>query len=42
MSILGYRFEPKIWAIILMVVFVLIFSSLGRWQLNRADGRAHV
>lgn len=37
MSILGYRFEPKIWAIILMVVFVLIFSSLGRWQLNRAE-----
>lgn len=37
MSILGYRFKPKIWAIVLMVVFILIFSSLGRWQLNRAE-----
>ncbi|GKS70237.1 surfeit locus 1 family protein [Nitrosomonas sp. PY1] len=37
MSILGYRFKPKVWAIILMIAFVLIFSSLGRWQLNRAE-----
>lgn len=37
MNILGYRFKPKIGMIVLMMFFVVIFSSLGRWQLNRAD-----
>lgn len=37
MNILGYRFKPKIWTIVLMIFFVAIFSSLGRWQMSRAD-----
>jgi len=37
MNILGYRFKPKIWTIVLMMFFVAVFSSLGRWQMSRAD-----
>jgi len=37
MNVLGYRFKPKIRMIVLMMFFVIVFSSLGRWQLNRAD-----
>ncbi|MBP6366589.1 MAG: SURF1 family protein [Nitrosomonas sp.] len=33
----GYRFEPKIWAIIVTLIFALIFIELGKWQLSRAD-----
>lgn len=37
MIVLGYRFEPKLWAIIVTVVSVFFFIELGRWQLSRAD-----
>lgn len=37
MIVLGYRFEPKLWAIAITIVFVLIFVELGKWQLSRAD-----
>lgn len=37
MTVLGYRFEPKLWAITLTVFFVIIFLELGKWQLSRAE-----
>ena len=37
MIVLGYRFEPKLWAVLVTVVFVIIFIELGKWQLSRAD-----
>ena len=37
MKILGYRFEPKLWAIIITISFVIIFIELGKWQLSRAE-----
>ncbi|WP_297324692.1 SURF1 family protein [Nitrosomonas sp.] len=37
MIVLGYRFEPKFWAIIITIASVLIFTELGKWQLSRAD-----
>ncbi len=37
MIVLGYRFEPKLWAIAITIVFTLIFVELGKWQLSRAD-----
>jgi surfeit locus 1 family protein len=37
MTVLGYRFEPKLWAITITVVFVIIFVELGKWQLSRAE-----
>src|SRR4030066_253658 len=37
MIVLGYRFEPKLWAIIVTTVFVIVFIELGKWQLSRAD-----
>lgn len=37
MNLLGYRFKPKLWAILVTLVFVMVFVSLGKWQLSRAD-----
>ena len=37
MIVLGYRFEPKPWAIIITIAATLIFIELGKWQLSRAD-----
>ncbi len=37
MILLGYRFKPKLWAILVTVVFFMVFVSLGKWQLSRAD-----
>lgn len=37
MIVLGYRFEPRLWAVLVTVVFVIIFIELGKWQLTRAD-----
>lgn len=37
MTVLGYRFTPKIWSIILTAAFVYLFIELGYWQLSRAD-----
>ena len=37
MIILGYRFEPKLWAIAITIVSVIVFLELGKWQLSRAD-----
>lgn len=37
MNLLGYNFSPKIWAVIVSVVFVIIFIELGKWQLSRAE-----
>lgn len=37
MIVLGYRFEPKLWAIIVTIASALIFIELGKWQLSRAD-----
>lgn len=37
MIVLGYRFEPKLWVVLVTAVFVIIFIQLGNWQLSRAD-----
>ena len=37
MIVLGYRFEPKLWVILVTAVSVIIFIELGKWQLSRAD-----
>ncbi len=37
MIVLGYRFEPKLWVVLVTVVFVIIFIELGNWQLSRAE-----
>ncbi len=37
MKILSYNFKPKIWAIIVSTIFVVVFIQLGNWQLSRAD-----
>lgn len=40
MIVLGYRFKPKLWSIVLTILFVIIFLELGKWQLSRADERS--
>ena len=37
MIVLGYRFEPKLWAITVTIACVIIFVELGKWQLSRAN-----
>lgn len=37
MIIGGYRFAPKLWTIVAMLLFVALFTSLGNWQLSRAQ-----
>lgn len=37
MNIFGYSFRPKIWALAITVIFVVIFIQLGQWQLSRAE-----
>ena len=32
-----YRFEPRLWSIIVTIAAILIFANLGLWQLSRAD-----
>jgi len=34
---MGYRFKPRLWSIVLTILFVMIFVGLGKWQLSRAD-----
>jgi len=37
MIVLGYRFKPKLWTVIVTIAFVIMFVELGKWQLSRAD-----
>ncbi|MBS0424923.1 MAG: SURF1 family protein [Proteobacteria bacterium] len=37
MNVLGYRFEPRLWTIIITIISVIIFIELGKWQLSRAE-----
>ena len=37
MTFKGYRFKPKLWAWLVTVSLVVVFSELGKWQLSRAD-----
>ena len=37
MNVLGYRFEPRLWAIVSTIISVIIFIELGKWQLSRAE-----
>lgn len=37
MIIFGYRFEPKLWTLLITAIFVAVFVSLGNWQLSRAE-----
>ncbi|MBK7490782.1 MAG: SURF1 family protein [Nitrosomonas sp.] len=40
MNLLGYRFEPRLWAIAITIVSVIIFIELGKWQLSRAEEKS--
>lgn len=37
MTIAGYQFKPKWWALLITISLVLVFIELGKWQLSRAD-----
>lgn len=37
MTILGWRFTPKLWSTIAAAVGIVIFIQLGNWQLSRAE-----
>lgn len=37
MNVLGYRFEPRLWAIAITIISVIVFIELGKWQLSRAE-----
>ena len=37
MTILGWRFTPKLWSTIAAAVGLVIFIQLGNWQLSRAE-----
>ena len=37
MIVFGYRFEPKLWSIIITLLAIIVFVNLGQWQLSRAD-----
>lgn len=37
MNVLGYRFEPRLWAIVITIISAIIFIELGKWQLSRAE-----
>ncbi len=37
MNVRSYRFEPRLWTIIITIIFVIIFIELGKWQLSRAE-----
>ena len=39
MTVKGYRFKPKIWALVVTISMVAVFVELGKWQLSRADER---
>ncbi|MCB1985703.1 MAG: SURF1 family protein [Burkholderiales bacterium] len=39
MTLKGYRFKPKLWALVVTISLVLVFVELGKWQLSRADER---
>jgi surfeit locus 1 family protein len=36
MTILGWRFTPRLWSTIVAAVGIVIFIQLGNWQLSRA------
>lgn len=40
MIVFGYRFEPKLWAIVVAIIFLIVFIELGKWQLSRADEKS--
>jgi surfeit locus 1 family protein len=37
MTILGWRFTPRLWSTIAATVGIVIFIQLGNWQLSRAE-----
>ncbi|SFL06292.1 surfeit locus 1 family protein [Nitrosomonas aestuarii] len=39
MTLAGYQFKPKLWAVAITICMVWIFLELGKWQLSRADER---
>jgi len=39
MTFAGLEFKPKLWVVIIVVCFVIVFIELGKWQLSRADER---
>ncbi|PTN11347.1 SURF1 family protein [Nitrosomonas aestuarii] len=39
MTLAGYQFRPKLWAVAITICMVWIFLELGKWQLSRADER---
>lgn len=39
MTIAGFEFKPKLWVVLIVICFVIIFLKLGNWQLSRADER---
>lgn len=39
MIVKGYRFKPKLWALVVTISMVVVFIELGKWQLSRADER---
>jgi len=40
LTLLGYQFNPKLWAVVLVLFSVFIFIELGKWQLSRAEERS--
>lgn len=39
MTFAGFVFKPKLWVLIVVICFTIIFVELGKWQLSRADER---
>lgn len=39
MTLKGYQFKPKLWALAVTISMVFVFVELGKWQLSRADER---
>lgn len=39
MTLKGYQFKPKLWALVVTICLTLVFIELGKWQLSRADER---
>ncbi len=39
MTLAGFQFKPKLWAVVVTICMVWIFLELGKWQLSRADQR---
>ncbi|HBV21794.1 MAG TPA: SURF1 family protein [Nitrosomonas sp.] len=39
MTLAGFQFKPKLWAVAVTICMVWVFLELGKWQLSRADQR---